>query len=817
AGTVAWTSISNFGGTDNCVDVAIAPSDNNVMYVSRYDGEFYRTANAQAGSPNWTDLSANLPSTSTPKDIEIDPLDEDHLFIAVSLDIYESTDGGQSWSNYSGSLPNVSLNTIVIDQNSPAEAMYVGMDLGVYYRDMNSADWEAYYTGLPNIEVTELEIYYNTTDCRSAIFAATYAQGLWKSDLKDPGTVAPIACFESDVQVGCTATPITFTDLSSYTPTGWTWSFTPNTVTFVNGTSANSETPEVTFNATGLYSATLTVTNANGSDSELKTDYISIINSVLATPTLTTPANAATDVAPPVSFSWSAVAGTVITYGLDIATDAAFSSIVDAQTGLTTNSHSSSNLNSNTTYYWRVKAFENCAESSFTSTFSFTTGNCAVVSSADVPVVISSSGTPTVTSDLVFGTSGAITSISVASLDIPHTWINDIVVTLESPDGTVITLIDRICAGENDIDVILYDGAPTSINGAACPPNGGGSYQPEDALAAFIGEEASGTWTLSATDHVNQDGGSIDGWSLAICTNSPTCTDPTVPTLSFDTDPICPGATTNLNISGTLNDATSWEVYSTNCGTGLVGSTATSTLSISPSANTTYYVRGEGGCVTPGTCADATITVDDSVNPTITCPANATVNVNGSCQISLADYTGSATVNDNCDSSPAVTQSPAAATLLSGSGTTQTITLTATDASTNSANCTFELTLNDNTNPTITCPSTVTVTANAATCLASPALGSPTTADNCTVGVITNDAPATFPVGNTAVTWTVTDGNSNSANCTQTVTVNTNIPTQPTAISGTNSVCSGDTETYSVTAVADASSYTWSLPSGWTG
>ncbi|MGB1318569.1 MAG: VPS10 domain-containing protein, partial [Flavobacteriales bacterium] len=47
AGTVAWTSLSSFGGTNNCVDLAIAPSDNNVMYVSRSSGEFYRTGNAQ--------------------------------------------------------------------------------------------------------------------------------------------------------------------------------------------------------------------------------------------------------------------------------------------------------------------------------------------------------------------------------------------------------------------------------------------------------------------------------------------------------------------------------------------------------------------------------------------------------------------------------------------------------------------------------------------------------------------------------------------------------------------------------------------------
>ncbi|MDD2385363.1 MAG: gliding motility-associated C-terminal domain-containing protein, partial [Bacteroidales bacterium] len=50
----------------------------------------------------------------------------------------------------------------------------------------------------------------------------------------------------------------------------------------------------------------------------------------------------------------------------------------------------------------------------------------------------------------------------------------------------------------------------------------------------------------------------------------------------------------------------------------------------------------------------------------------------------------------------------------------------------------------------------------------------PTTDDNCTVASITNDAPATFPIGTTTVTWTVTDGSGNIATCEQLVTVTDN-------------------------------------------
>jgi hypothetical protein len=43
------------------------------------------------------------------------------------------------------------------------------------------------------------------------------------------------------------------------------------------------------------------------------------------------------------------------------------------------------------------------------------------------------------------------------------------------------------------------------------------------------------------------------------------------------------------------------------------------------------------------------------------------------------------------------------------------------------------------------------------------------------------------------------------------------IPTQPGAISGNTSVCAGTTQTYYVAAVSGATSYSWTLPSGWRG
>jgi PKD repeat protein len=91
---------------------------------------------------------------------------------------------------------------------------------------------------------------------------------------------APSIDFEastySAVYCGGATEAITLTDLSYYGPTQWAWSFVPNTVTFVNGTNANSAQPELIFNAAGLYNVQLIASNAFGADSLTYPNYIDI-------------------------------------------------------------------------------------------------------------------------------------------------------------------------------------------------------------------------------------------------------------------------------------------------------------------------------------------------------------------------------------------------------------------------------------------------------------------------------------------------------------------------------------------------------------
>jgi large repetitive protein len=122
--------------------------------------------------------------------------------------------------------------------------------------------------------------------------------------------------------------------------------------------------------------------------------------------------------------------------------------------------------------------------------------------------------------------------------------------------------------------------------------------------------------------------------------------------------------------------------------------------------------------------------------------------------------------------------------------------------------------------PVLTCPANVTVTVNSVGCKATGVvLGTPTVTDNCTATaniVVTNNAPASFPVGNTLVTWTATDASGNSATCQQTVTVAADVVSLAYTSSATTQ-CGGDTFTATFTPTPSTAQVTWTNSQGESG
>src|SRR5206468_4313999 len=203
--------------------------------------------------------------------------------------------------------------------------------------------------------------------------------------------------------------------------------------------------------------------------------------------------------------------------------------------------------------------------------------------------------------------------------------------------------------------------------------------------------------------------------------------------------------------------------FADNCLGSTVSNNAPSSL---PKGNTTVtwtVIDASGNTAS----ASQLVTVEDHEKSTITAPAAVTVNADaGQCSASGVSL-GVPTIADNCPGASYTNEPPSSFP----KGNT-TVTWTVTQASGNTATASQVVTVEDHEKPTITAPAAVTVNTNAGQCSATGvALGTPSFGDNCPGSTVSNNAPTTFPKGNTTVTWTVTDASGNTATATQLVTV----------------------------------------------
>ncbi|WP_159778749.1 reprolysin-like metallopeptidase, partial [Flavobacterium sp. 9AF] len=230
---------------------------------------------------------------------------------------------------------------------------------------------------------------------------------------------------------------------------------------------------------------------------------------------LATPANNANGVNTSINLVWNP-SPAATSYDVQVATDNGFTNIISSG-NVTTNSYTLNGLSQGTNYFWRVQAKNATCTGNLSSISKFTTGivSCASTSSTNVPVTIPSSGAPTVYSTLNIPSGGTISDVNV-TINISHTYVSDLTASLISPSGTEITLFASVCTSRDDINA-TFDDSGTAITCNTTVPTLTGTRIPAQALSAFNGQNSVGNWSLKIQDAFNQDGGSINSWSLNIC------------------------------------------------------------------------------------------------------------------------------------------------------------------------------------------------------------------------------------------------------------------------------------------------------------
>ncbi len=178
------------------------------------------------------------------------------------------------------------------------------------------------------------------------------------------------------------------------------------------------------------------------------------------------------------------------------------------------------------------------------------------------------------------------------------------------------------------------------------------------------------------------------------------------------------------------------------------------------------------------TNAQQTVQIVDTTAPSITPPPNITAYEATAVLSSIPDL-GTATAHDIVDG-PLTPSNNSPVLFPVG---TANVTWSATDAAGNNSTAIQTVQVVDTTAPNITAPADITLVSSTPLPRASVNLGTPTTTDIFPI-TTTDNAPSTFGLGATTVTWTATDSNGNSATATQIVTINPPPNTDPIANAG---------------------------------
>lgn len=416
-----------------------------------------------------------------------------------SVDIYLSTDSGNTYPILLASeVPNDGSHIVTIPNN-----------VGTTNRIMIKGNKHIFY----DISNTNFTIT-NTTSTFSVSFNGT--EGEQNKKICSGNT----AEFYVDYKIfGGFSANTTFSVTGQ--PAGSTVAFSPTSIS-ADGivTLTISNTQNVT---PGNY--VMTVTGTSGSTSKTVEFFLTIFNGNFATQNLVAPTNLAFAQETSLNLDWSTNSAATV-YSLQVATDEDFTNlIVDVDVATTT--YSLSNLSELTNYFWKILPKNQGCSGTFSEVYRFTTKEniCSTYNSANVPQTILTSANVTINSTLTVPANENVTISDVnVTVDVTHTWVADLTLTLISPNNTQIQLVALQCSSNDDINATFDDqGTALSCGGT---PTISGFVVPAQSLSALNGFDSEGLWTLRILDSAGGDGGSLNNWSIQFCsspTTPPTC------------------------------------------------------------------------------------------------------------------------------------------------------------------------------------------------------------------------------------------------------------------------------------------------------
>ncbi len=162
--------------SDNIDVLEIDPIYENIIYVA-VDEKLFKSEDS-GNTFSWIN---NLPGDITA--IEVNHNNNNILYVATGTThgkVMQSDDMGTNFKDITYNLPHLGKNTLAHLANSADNALFLGTTVGIFKYLEQSNKWASFSNNLPNVNVRDLEI--NTNDL--IMTAGTYGRGVWQTQIE---------------------------------------------------------------------------------------------------------------------------------------------------------------------------------------------------------------------------------------------------------------------------------------------------------------------------------------------------------------------------------------------------------------------------------------------------------------------------------------------------------------------------------------------------------------------------------------------------------------------------------------------------------
>jgi photosystem II stability/assembly factor-like uncharacterized protein len=181
-----WTNLSKGMSYSRVISMAVDPTYPATVYAGTKGDAVYKSYD---GGQRWVSMRSGLDDatiSSVVNQFVFDPTDNNHIFLATTMGVFETKNGGEHWTKKMEGMKEVLMVvTLGMDPTRPA-TLYAGTSGGVYKTTNEAGHWEKVNNGLVDPAMVKSSRALNVTAIHvdpfepDTVYAATLS-GLYKT------------------------------------------------------------------------------------------------------------------------------------------------------------------------------------------------------------------------------------------------------------------------------------------------------------------------------------------------------------------------------------------------------------------------------------------------------------------------------------------------------------------------------------------------------------------------------------------------------------------------------------------------------------